>query len=117
MNFQGFDVRHLTILDTLFKELHVGRAAQRLNLSQPAISNSLAWLRRHFGDPLLVRGGRTLRLTPFAERLREPVRLLRAPGAADDHAGDDRGVRPAEAADRCGRGGAERLRLGRRVAL
>ncbi|MDB5688969.1 MAG: transcriptional regulator [Sphingomonas bacterium] len=76
MNFQGFDVRHLTILDTLFTELHVGRAAQRLNLSQPAISNSLAWLRRHFGDPLLVRGGRTLRLTPFAERLREPVRRL-----------------------------------------
>jgi DNA-binding transcriptional LysR family regulator len=76
MNFQGFDVRHLTILDTLFTELHVGRAAQRLNLSQPAISNSLAWLRRHFGDPLLVRAGRTLRLTPFAERLREPVRRL-----------------------------------------
>lgn len=76
MNFQGFDVRHLAVLDTLFTEKHVGRAAQRLSLSQPAVSNALAWLRRYFDDPLLVRRGGGLALTPFAERLRDPVRRL-----------------------------------------
>jgi len=76
MNIHGFDARHLAILDMLFTERHVGRAAARLHLSQPAVSNSLAWLRRHFDDPLLVRGGGSLRLTPFAERLRDPVRQL-----------------------------------------
>lgn len=76
MNLQGFSVRHLAVLDMLFTECHVGRAADRLGLSQPAVSNTLAWLRTHFGDQLLVRSGGTLRLTPFALRLREPVRRL-----------------------------------------
>lgn len=76
MNFQGFSVRHLAVLDILFTERHVGRAADRLGLSQPAVSNTLAWLRDHFGDPLLVRSGGVLRLTPFAEHMREPVRRL-----------------------------------------
>jgi DNA-binding transcriptional LysR family regulator len=76
MNLQGFEARHIAVLDMLFTERHVGRAADRLHLSQPAVSNSLAWLRRHFNDPLLIRSGGALRLTPFAERLREPVRKL-----------------------------------------
>ncbi len=76
MNLQGFDVRHLTMLDVLFSERHVGRTAARLHLSQPAVSNTLGWLRRHFGDPLLVRHGGAMQLTPFAERLRAPVRRL-----------------------------------------
>lgn len=76
MNLQGFSLRHLAVLDMLLTEQHVGRAAERMRLSQPAISNTLAWLRAYFGDPLLVRSGGTLRLTPFATRLREPVRRL-----------------------------------------
>jgi DNA-binding transcriptional LysR family regulator len=76
MNLQGFEARHLAVLDMLFTERHVGRTAERLHLSQPAVSNSLAWLRRHFDDPLVVRSGGSLRLTPFAERLRQPVRQL-----------------------------------------
>ncbi len=76
MNLKGFSMRHLAVLDMLFTEQHVGRAAERLGLSQPAISNTLAWLRTYFGDPLLVRSGGTLRLTPFAVRLREPVQRL-----------------------------------------
>jgi len=76
MNLRGFELRHLAALDMLLTERHVGRAAQRLNLSQPAVSNLLAFLRYHFDDVLLVRVGNTLRLTPFAETLREPVRRL-----------------------------------------
>jgi len=76
MNLKGFGFRQLSVLDMLLSERHVGRAAERLNLSQPAISNTLAWLRDHFEDPLLVRRGGRLHLTPFAERLRDQVRSV-----------------------------------------
>ncbi|MPT48949.1 MAG: LysR family transcriptional regulator [Sphingobium sp.] len=76
MNLKGFEFRHIMVLDALFTECHVGRAAKILNLSQPAVSNALGWLRQHFDDPLLVRVGNALKLTPFAEDLRVPVREL-----------------------------------------
>ena len=47
------------------------RAAERLHLSQPALSASLARLRTHFGDQILARRGNTYELTPFAIRLTE----------------------------------------------
>ena len=47
------------------------RAAERLHLSQPALSASLARLRSHFGDPILARRGNAYELTPFALRLAE----------------------------------------------
>lgn len=47
------------------------RAAQRLGLSQPTLSTSLARLRRHFDDPLLRRVGNNYELTPLGERLLE----------------------------------------------
>jgi len=52
----------------------VTRAASRLSLSQPGMSNALARLRKLFGDPLLVRDGLTLVPTPRADALRQPVR-------------------------------------------
>ncbi|MFX5785108.1 LysR family transcriptional regulator, partial [Acinetobacter baumannii] len=45
------------------------RAADRLHLSQPALSASLARLRVHFNDQILARRGNTYELTPFAVRL------------------------------------------------
>lgn len=45
------------------------RAAERLRLSQPALSASLSRLRIHFGDPILARRGNTYELTPLALRL------------------------------------------------
>lgn len=56
-------------LEALLTERSVSRAARRLGLSQPAVSNALARLRRQFGDDLLVRRGSTYVLTPFAEQL------------------------------------------------
>jgi len=76
MNLKGFEFRHIAVLDALFTEQHVGKAANVLNISQPAVSNTLAWLREHFDDPLLVRVGNSLKLTPFANELRAPVRKL-----------------------------------------
>jgi DNA-binding transcriptional LysR family regulator len=51
----------------------VSRAAQLLNLSQPAISHALGRLREHLGDPLFVRKGQKLVPTPLARKLIGPV--------------------------------------------
>lgn len=63
------DLNLLTALEALLHERSVTRAAQRLHLSQPALSVSLSRLRKHFDDPLLLRHGNSYRLTPLAERL------------------------------------------------
>lgn len=56
-------------LDALLTERNVSRAARQLRTSQSSASGSLARLRRHFGDELLVRDGRHYRLSPLAQRL------------------------------------------------
>lgn len=69
MNVASLDLNLLVSLDALLRERSVTKAAQRLNLSQPALSAALARLRRHFGDDLLVRRGNTYELTPLATQL------------------------------------------------
>lgn len=65
------DLNLLVSLDALLTEQSVTRAAERLHLSQPALSASLARLRTHFGDQILARRGNAYELTPFAMRLTE----------------------------------------------
>ncbi|HEY8591218.1 MAG TPA: LysR family transcriptional regulator [Naasia sp.] len=65
------DLNLLVALDALLTEKSVTRAAERLHLSQPALSASLARLRTHFNDPVLARRGNTYELTPLALRLAE----------------------------------------------
>lgn len=65
------DLNLLVALDALLTEKSVTRAAERLHLSQPALSASLARLRAHFNDPVLARQGNTYELTPLAMRLAE----------------------------------------------
>ena len=65
------DLNLLVALDALLTERSVTRAAERLHLTQPALSSSLARLRAHFGDQILARRGNTYELTPFALRLTE----------------------------------------------
>jgi DNA-binding transcriptional LysR family regulator len=74
-NLRRLDLNLLVTLDALLSERNVTRAAQRLNLSQPAVSVQLAKLRDFFGDPLLLPGSRGMRPTARAESLREPTRL------------------------------------------
>src|SRR6201999_583854 len=64
------DLNLLPPLMALLEERHVSRAADRLALSQPAMSRALQRLRRHFADELLVRGPDGYSLTPRAERIR-----------------------------------------------
>src|SRR5215472_14176513 len=73
MELSSVDLNLLVALDALLDERSVTRAADRLGLSQPGMSNTLARLRRLFGDPLLVREGLMLVPTPRADSLRQPV--------------------------------------------
>jgi LysR family transcriptional regulator, nod-box dependent transcriptional activator len=73
MNLGGLDLNLLVALDALLSERSVTRAAQRVGLSQPGMSNALARLRRLLDDPLLVRQGATLVPTARAEALIGPV--------------------------------------------
>ena len=73
MNLGGLDLNLLVALDALFSERSVTRAAQRVGLSQPGMSNALGRLRRLLDDPLLVRRGATLVPTARAEALVGPV--------------------------------------------
>src|SRR5690348_10719963 len=65
----GIDLNLLVVLRALLGERHVTRAARRVGLSQSATSHALARLRELYGDPLLVRRGKELVLTPRALRL------------------------------------------------
>ncbi|WP_197685182.1 LysR family transcriptional regulator [Herminiimonas arsenitoxidans] len=67
------DLNLLVILDALLAERHVTRAAERLHLSQPAVSHALARLRELLDDPLLERVGSVLVPTPRALDLVEPL--------------------------------------------
>ncbi|MBL8702335.1 MAG: LysR family transcriptional regulator [Alphaproteobacteria bacterium] len=67
------DLNLLAILDVLLSEGSVARAARRLRLSPSAMSRALSRLRAATGDPLLVRAGRGLVLTPRALELRAQV--------------------------------------------
>jgi DNA-binding transcriptional LysR family regulator len=60
-------------LDALLAERSVSRAAQRLNLSQPALSAQLARLREMLGDPLFVPSHRGMTPTPLALGLQAPL--------------------------------------------
>src|SRR5512137_1168662 len=70
------DLTLLTTLDALLQESNVTLAATRLGLSTPATSHALARIRERLGDPILVRAGRQMVLTPRAEELRPQVRSL-----------------------------------------
>jgi DNA-binding transcriptional LysR family regulator len=74
MNLRAVDLNLLVILDALLDEAHVTRAANRLGLSQPAMSNALERCRTLFADPLLERSKEGMRLSPKAQLLRPLIK-------------------------------------------
>jgi DNA-binding transcriptional LysR family regulator len=78
MDIRGLNLNLLVVLDALLAERHVSRAARRLGLSQPAVSNALAQLRGLLGDPLFVRGHAGMVPTPRALALAAPLRAALA---------------------------------------
>ncbi len=69
-----FDLNLLTVFEAIYSRQGVSGAARRLNLSQPAISHSLARLREAFDDPLFVREGNGMVPTTRARALIQPIR-------------------------------------------
>jgi DNA-binding transcriptional LysR family regulator len=74
MHLNKFDLNLLIALNALLQEKNVTRAAERVYVSQPAMSGALQKLRDYFRDPLLIRVGREMELTPRGLSLVEPVR-------------------------------------------
>lgn len=93
MNNLAYDLKLLMCFDALMAERSVSRAAERLNLSQPAMSHALARLRRLFDDPLLLKGrglmtptSRALQLEGQVQDLLSALRRLTEQPAAFDPA-------------------------------
>src|SRR5882672_592293 len=82
VNVADLDLNLLRAFDAVLRDGSVTAAAERLGLSQPAMSNALARLRRLLGDPLFMRTASGMRPTPFAQQLAAPVQqaldLIRA---------------------------------------
>lgn len=74
--YNEFDLRELRILRVLLQECSITKAAQLLETTQPALSKTLRRLREQFSDPLLVRNGHTMQLTPRAAEMIEPLQML-----------------------------------------
>lgn len=74
MRFKGLDLNLLVAFDALMETRSVSRSAERLNLSQPAMSAALSRLREFFDDELLVLQGKRMHPTAFADDLMPQVR-------------------------------------------
>lgn len=68
-SLRNFDLNLLLVFETLLAERHVTRAAEKLHLSQPALSHALKRLREALDDPLLVRTEHGMQPTPRALEL------------------------------------------------
>ena len=73
MELTDIDLNQLVVFQQLIVERSVSKVAANLELTQPAVSNTLAKLRRTFGDDLFVRTPAGMMPTAFAEQLAEPI--------------------------------------------
>ncbi len=78
VNISTFDLNLLPLFEALLDERSVSRAAARVGLTQPALSNAIRRMREVIGDPLFIRTARGMRPTPRAEQLAGPVRAALA---------------------------------------
>src|SRR5260370_8646795 len=76
MNISNFDLNLLRVFDAMMAERNVTRAAQRVFLSQPAVSHALARLRKELGEPLFVAAGREMIPTARATELGPAVHTM-----------------------------------------
>ena len=76
MKFRRLDLNLLVALEALLDECSVTQAAERVHLSQAAMSNALTRLREYFGDELLVRVGRRMVMTDRARAIHPEIRYV-----------------------------------------
>ncbi len=81
VSISSIDLNRLVVLHTVLEERSIARAAAKLHVTPSAVSNALAQLRATFDDPLVVRSGRGITLTPravaLAPQLQEAVSAVR----------------------------------------
>jgi DNA-binding transcriptional LysR family regulator len=76
MNLRTVDLNLLVIFDALMAERHVSRAAVRIGMSQPAVSNALSRLRHLFQDELFIRAAGRMEPTPRSLELGRSVEVI-----------------------------------------
>ena len=74
MQLSKIDMNLFIVLDTIYSERKLTKAAEVLHITQPAVSNALARLRGHFNDELFVRQSGQMVPTPLTENIIERVR-------------------------------------------
>jgi DNA-binding transcriptional LysR family regulator len=73
LNLRDVDLNLLVVFHELYKERRVSVVAERLGLTQPAVSNALSRLRKMMNDQLFLRSARGMEPTPYASQLAEPI--------------------------------------------
>jgi DNA-binding transcriptional LysR family regulator len=95
MHIKDIDLNLLRLFDAVYRTRNVSRAAELLDLTQPAASQGLTRLRTLVQDPLFMRGAGGVQPTPKAHRLAEPVRQALA--TLEQALADTAGFEPAQA--------------------
>ena len=72
----SIELRHLRQFVAVAEELHFGRAARRLHMTQPPLTVTIRQFEHHLGVALFVRDRRSVTLTPVGDALLAPVRQL-----------------------------------------
>ncbi|RZL87806.1 MAG: LysR family transcriptional regulator [Variovorax sp.] len=95
VNLRSVDLNLLPIFEAVYEEQNLTGAADRLAMSQPAVSNAVARLRDVFNDELFVRHGRGVHRTPTADAIY--AKLHGALGTVRDSFSGNRGFDPKSA--------------------
>ncbi|MEJ5990641.1 LysR family transcriptional regulator [Ramlibacter sp. PS3R-8] len=94
MHIKDIDLNLLRLFDAVYRTRNVSRAAELLDLTQPAASQGLSRLRTLVHDPLFVRSAGGVQPTPKSQRLAEPVRQALA--MLEQALGETAGFEPAQ---------------------
>lgn len=82
MNLSDVDLNLFVVFDAIYREQNLTRAGEIIGITQPAVSNSLARLRKLFDDPLFVRTSEGMVPTPVAQNIiggiRQSLELMRS---------------------------------------